>query len=245
MTDCAGSRAARGMGFSHAAAACALVALCAAPGYGDALFSAKTPAVPSPGAFALSIAASVAPLLAIAGAAVLSQSGPRAVLAEWFPRGAVAGPLRKAALWLAAAVPLVALVTVAFRAAAECFAGRPLPVQTPAHLIADPGTPAWLAVSLAACALAEAPVLEEIVFRGVIWRGFRSSGSPAFAAFMSSFAFAAAHRNFAAMPGLFVFGLVQARLCGASGSLWPCVAFHCFFNAVSLLPMFLTRFASA
>lgn len=76
-----------------------------------------------------------------------------------------------------------------------------------------------------------APVLEEMLFRGIIVRSFLAQYPRKFAIFASAALFGAAHLNiYQFMVGL-IAGSVLAWLYERSRSLWPCIALHCMYNS--------------
>jgi uncharacterized protein len=79
------------------------------------------------------------------------------------------------------------------------------------------------------------PVLEEMLFRGVILRSFLAQYSRAQAVLWSAFIFALAHLNvyqFVTAGGL---GLVLGWLYDRSRSLWPAILLHATFNSLVTL----------
>ncbi len=79
-----------------------------------------------------------------------------------------------------------------------------------------------------------APIVEEIVFRGVIMNLLRRFGD-CFALLLSSLLFAAVHMNLVQMPNAFIMGLVIGYFTLCTGSLWTGVCIHMLNNALVML----------
>jgi membrane protease YdiL (CAAX protease family) len=76
-----------------------------------------------------------------------------------------------------------------------------------------------------------APVLEEMLFRGVILRGFLRQYSRTFAILWSATLFGIAHLNLYQMMTALTIGIVAAWLYERCRSLWPCILLHAAYNA--------------
>ena len=83
-----------------------------------------------------------------------------------------------------------------------------------------------------------APLGEELVFRGVAYRGYKRSGNICQAAVFSALLFAMGHMNFNQAAYAFVLGIVLVLLVEATGSLWASVIFHMIFNGYSVVMMY-------
>lgn len=86
-----------------------------------------------------------------------------------------------------------------------------------------------------------APVCEEIVFRGVVYRGYRRSGTLLQAAVFSALLFAIGHMNFNQAAYAFVIGIILVLLVEATGSIWASVIYHAIFNGYSVCLMYLNQ----
>jgi membrane protease YdiL (CAAX protease family) len=75
-----------------------------------------------------------------------------------------------------------------------------------------------------------APVLEEILFRGVILRGFLRQYSRTFAILWSAALFAVAHFNVYQLATALAVGIVAGWLYERCRSLWPCILLHASYN---------------
>ena len=90
----------------------------------------------------------------------------------------------------------------------------------------------WLV--LCAVVLA-APVIEELVFRGALFRALERSFHKGVAIFVPSVLFALAHTDPVQMAYAFVLGLLLAVTRARSGRLLPCIFLHMAFNAANFL----------
>jgi membrane protease YdiL (CAAX protease family) len=77
-----------------------------------------------------------------------------------------------------------------------------------------------------------APVLEEIIFRGIILAGFLKNYRPSNAILVSAFLFALIHGNLAQGIGAFVIGLLLGWIYWKSNSIIPCIILHGINNAM-------------
>ncbi len=111
------------------------------------------------------------------------------------------------------------------------------------NVVASAGTeilkmPFWLAFLLMAV---YAPVVEELVFRGIVYGGYKQSGTVWKSALLSALIFGALHMNFNQAPYAIVLGLVFALLVEATGSLWAGILFHVIFNGNTVCLLFLAQ----
>ena len=79
-----------------------------------------------------------------------------------------------------------------------------------------------------------APLVEEIVFRGIIMGSLRRFGD-CFALLLSALLFAAVHINLAQAPNAFLMGLVMGYFTLCTGSLWTGVLIHMLNNSLVIL----------
>ncbi|GIW05857.1 MAG: hypothetical protein KatS3mg060_0662 [Dehalococcoidia bacterium] len=98
-------------------------------------------------------------------------------------------------------------------------------------------TPVSLAIALLSGAVL-APIAEETFFRGLVLTGLIARLGVTGAVAVSSALFAAAHLVPQVIPPIFILGVLLAILRLWSGSLWPPIALHAAFNAISLLAVF-------
>ena len=83
--------------------------------------------------------------------------------------------------------------------------------------------------------LLQAPIVEECLFRGVMFRGFaRSLPLPAAMA-ISGFIFAVVHLNAASFFGVWFLGVAFAWVYARTRTLLAPIMLHCLFNAFNLI----------
>lgn len=86
-----------------------------------------------------------------------------------------------------------------------------------------------------------APVSEEVVFRGIVYRGYRRSGTLLQAAVFSALLFALGHLNFNQAAYAFAIGIMLVLLVEATGSIWASIIYHVVFNGYSVCVMYLAE----
>lgn len=82
-----------------------------------------------------------------------------------------------------------------------------------------------------------APVAEEFLFRGVLFRGLTERLGIVASAVISGFIFSAYHLDPVGFLPRFEIGIVLALLVWKRGSLWPCIAAHAANNALAMILM--------
>ncbi len=87
-----------------------------------------------------------------------------------------------------------------------------------------------------------APFSEEFIFRGIIFRGYKNSGSVLQAVIWSAILFGVMHLNFNQAAYAIAMGIMCALIVEASGSLWASVIVHMVFNTPSVCMMYLAEF---
>jgi membrane protease YdiL (CAAX protease family) len=80
-----------------------------------------------------------------------------------------------------------------------------------------------------------APIAEEIVFRGYLYKAFRDRFRPSFAIVLSAALFSAIHLEPLAAASLFVIGVVLAYVYEKTGNLMAPITLHMLNNAVAFL----------
>lgn len=95
------------------------------------------------------------------------------------------------------------------------------------------------AVALCISATAFAPVAEEWLFRGLLFRRIGERTGLVAAYLLSASLFAAIHGNLAGLPVYIWLGVVFAFTYRATHGLWPAIVVHMANNAVVLLMLFL------
>lgn len=110
----------------------------------------------------------------------------------------------------------------------------PEKVARRAEELLDSAPGAWFAV-LALVVVVGAPVVEEIVYRGMVQKGFVSSWGPVAGVIVTAALFAAIHMSWAETPALFVFALVLGLITLRAGRLGPAIVTHMAFNLAGLV----------
>jgi membrane protease YdiL (CAAX protease family) len=104
----------------------------------------------------------------------------------------------------------------------------------------------WAAmILLVLMAVIVAPLVEEIIFRGCIYRFLKSQTGMLSAQLISGLIFASLHANLLSFVPLVIVGIVLARVYEKTGSLAVAIWFHAFFNAFSLLMLFITSMSES
>jgi membrane protease YdiL (CAAX protease family) len=93
---------------------------------------------------------------------------------------------------------------------------------------------AWLVVLIVVVVIG-APVVEEIIYRGMIQQALHSRVDDALAVFLAAIFFALIHLQPVEIPGLFAFGLVVGVCFMRTGRLGMSIMVHVGFNATGLL----------
>lgn len=184
----------------------------------------------------LGIRPTLAVVLASAVAADVLIVGVAAVVARRVERLGLAPPRRKRDLVL---LPIVAAV-VAFvglyvaEAVLSVLMGERPPPQRVAQALAETQGLGLRVLAVVAVGIV-APFAEEVVFRGVSFRGLRRRLGFFPAAALSAGLFSLAHLDLQHVLQLFVVGIVLAWTVERSGSILPGILLHAGINLTSLL----------
>jgi membrane protease YdiL (CAAX protease family) len=79
-----------------------------------------------------------------------------------------------------------------------------------------------------------APILEEVVYRGLVYRAFRDRAGVPLAVLASGFVFAVAHLEVDHILPLWWIGMVLALVVERTGSIIPAMGLHALYNSISL-----------
>ncbi|MDR3316914.1 MAG: CPBP family intramembrane metalloprotease [Puniceicoccales bacterium] len=143
-------------------------------------------------------------------------------------------------------VPLLFLVTVLWMVPLfflETF-GIPLPLGAQDLLLElETATPVFF-LTIVAMAVGVAPVVEELFFRGGIYRYLKSTVGKTPATFLTGLVFALLHWNLCSFLPLFVLSMILVGLYEREGNLLPCVLVHGLFNLSNLILCQLQSMAS-
>jgi membrane protease YdiL (CAAX protease family) len=141
--------------------------------------------------------------------------------------GVGVGLLGQAAVWLIY-LPFVLLSSSASDKLSE-----------PAEDLSSMGSGGWVVVTFLLLAIA-APLVEEVLFRGVFLRSLRDKWGNVAAVLVSAGLFAIIHQELLQAPGLFVLGVLLAVTTLRTGRLTPSIIGHVTFNSFTLLALSVT-----
>ena len=116
------------------------------------------------------------------------------------------------------------------------------PVQPLVELIAK-DIPIFDFLLIAIVCIALAPLVEEIIFRGCLYRFLKSRHSILFAQLASAVLFALLHDNLNSFLPLVFIGFILVRIYESTGSIYKAIYFHAFFNASSFIFMGLLKYS--
>lgn len=135
-------------------------------------------------------------------------------------------------------LPIIWLASFAWTALLNLFQGAGLiDAYEPQELItlfAGGGDPVTIGI-LVILAVVLAPIVEETIFRGCIYRFFKSQTTMLPAQIISGMLFALMHANLLSFIPLLIVGILLARVYESSGNILVPICFHAFFNGFSLL----------
>ena len=83
-----------------------------------------------------------------------------------------------------------------------------------------------------------APFCEELICRGIYYRGYQRSGSSFKAMLLSAILFALLHMNLNQAAYAFVMGVMAVLLVEATGSLWSSIIYHVLINSSQVAMMY-------
>jgi len=116
------------------------------------------------------------------------------------------------------------------------------PIQPIVELLTqDISVTQFLLLGLLAIVLA--PITEEILFRGCLYRFLKGEIPLLTAQFSTAILFALAHNNLSSFLPLVLVGFVLVRLYESSGSIRQAMFFHSFFNASSFIFLCLIKYS--
>ena len=139
------------------------------------------------------------------------------------------------------AMPVIAVVTYGWKLLLRQLDITADRQETVLALVESESTAAFAAMFFLTVVVA--PVTEELIFRGCLYR-FMKSKLPALAAMAGSAAlFAAMHQNLFAFVPLFILGMLLALAYERSGSLIAAITLHALFNFNTVFTLFLFRAA--
>ena len=135
--------------------------------------------------------------------------------------------------------PLIDLAQVGFPALLERLGWDLEPQALPLQFLSAESP--WTLGLIAVVALTLAPLFEELLFRGLLYRSLRPLVGPVPAALAAAGLFAWTHGNLSVFPGLLLLGLGLTLAYELTGSLAAAILMHAGFNLRSLLIMIALR----
>jgi len=153
-------------------------------------------------------------------------------LSGWFRTGIIA-TTGTALLWIIPAMFILALFNIGLITLLKS-SGVALDPQPITHALKDVSNPSLLALSALALAVG-APLMEEIVFRGVLYSNARRWFPKWYALAASSLVFAVVHANLLSFIPLAALGAVFAEVYDRTRNLAVPVIMHGFFNLSNFL----------
>jgi len=93
----------------------------------------------------------------------------------------------------------------------------------------------WKMAYQGALAVLFAPVLEEVIFRGILYNAIKQHGFPRLALWGTSILFGAVHANLGTLLPLCFFGALLALVYDTSRNLLSSIVTHSLFNAVNFI----------
>lgn len=147
-------------------------------------------------------------------------------------------PLRLGAGLFLATVPVVAIGVNWVWQEILTLCGYPVTAQTLVDVFKGLDT-VWARVLFFVFAALVAPITEEIIFRGVLYRAFSKVIPRGWAVVASAALFGAAHRDLSSFVPLFVLGVMFALAYDATGTLVVTIIAHALFNLNTLVALLL------
>lgn len=107
------------------------------------------------------------------------------------------------------------------------------PEDQPTLKVLQASSGVWQRVWFGLAAILVAPLVEEVLFRGILYPAIKQKGHPHLAFYGTSILFAAIHSNLMTFIPLTFFAMVLVMLYERTDSLMAPITAHCFFNAVN------------
>jgi len=136
-----------------------------------------------------------------------------------------------------AALPPVAVLSQGVGTLLEAL-GLEQPPQEVFQWLKDASVPCGIRLGLIAAAVFIAPIIEEFVFRGILFRALLQHRRFAFAALLSGAYFALVHLHASSFLPLLALSAAFSAGYAATGSILTPIVMHTLFNGVSLLVYF-------
>ncbi|MDQ3985846.1 MAG: CPBP family intramembrane metalloprotease [Actinomycetota bacterium] len=102
------------------------------------------------------------------------------------------------------------------------------------NAVLGPGDLIWLLLGVAVLG----PIVEELLFRGILYQYLRSKRSVVVAVLISSIVFSVTHFIPTLLPALFVMGVFLALAMQIWDSIYPAIVLHMFYNGLVVVFMY-------
>lgn len=195
-----------------------------------------TATMPSASALLLgAVLYSIALLITVFGCLSYSRTGFRAA----FGMDACPWPVavRKGIRYGLEILPVVLLVSIVVSCIGESL-GFDMKAQQIFDCLNDPSSSVGVRVALMFCAVGAAPILEELLFRGVLFSVVLKGRTFLFGALLTSLYFALMHLHAPSLLSLLVLSVGFSAGYAATGSILTPVVMHALFNVTGLLLFF-------
>ena len=136
-------------------------------------------------------------------------------------------------------------ITIAFSLAATValhHMGLDVHAQPVIELLGDANFPTYLRISISLMALFTAPIVEELVFRGIALPGLMKHTSTTFAVIAVSAIFALIHFHLPSAPALFIIALACSIAYLKTGNILIPILMHATFNGTTLASLLFQGF---
>lgn len=154
---------------------------------------------------------------------------------------------KKSGVYFLQFLPLIWIVTLVWNFTLKILQKNSLIKEIPAQELVDFLNSSDINLSyfllIAACGIILAPLVEEIIFRGCIYRFLKSKTTLLNAQIVTSILFAFAHFNLLSFVPIIFMGFILVRIYESNGSLWQSILFHAFFNASSFIFLGLAKYS--
>jgi membrane protease YdiL (CAAX protease family) len=117
-------------------------------------------------------------------------------------------------------------------------AGYPVTLQDVVEIFLEP-QPGWNLLLLMVLAVVVAPIVEEMLFRGILLPALMKKVGLGAAVVANSILFALIHQHLPSLIPLFALALALSLLYVYSGSLWSAIILHALFNGISICVLLL------
>ena len=148
--------------------------------------------------------------------------------------------IRQGVVFYIAVIPIIAFCSLVYMKLLEHL-HYPIDGQDIIQLLADPQQPAWLHVYLGVLAIVVAPLIEELIFRGIALTILVKHLKLMPSVYLVSLVFAAMHFHPASIMALFILAVAFSLAYLYSGSIAVPMVMHTLFNATSLIAVLLIR----